>query len=178
MKLKKLEILNIESNTHYSIIYIINWPIYQAAIEGRNSESDRQGTAKEHKQEQENVKNKRTPEEVLSEISELGRRYPDQEIINQTFQAISSTRKSKRIADNVKLSILQAWEKYPVESVMAGIKAYLDKGYNDQGKDEMYLLGIIRNVKPEDTRTGGQVRKSTGSPLLDEYYRNQGERII
>ncbi|MCK9391544.1 MAG: LysR family transcriptional regulator [Syntrophales bacterium] len=73
LKLKKLDFLNIESNTHYSIIYIINWPIYQAATEERNSESDRQGTAKEHKQEQENVKNKKTflSDSIEIRLSEL-----------------------------------------------------------------------------------------------------------
>ena len=49
LKLKKLEFLNIESNSHYSIVYIINWHNYQADQEKRNSESDRQVTSKEHK---------------------------------------------------------------------------------------------------------------------------------
>ena len=119
----------------------------------------------------------KTPAEILSEISELEKRYSDQETINQAFQAISSTRKSNRIADSVKLSILQSWERYPVESVMTGIKTYLEKGYADQGKKEAYLLGIIRNLKPEDN-TGEQVMKSTGSYALDEHYRNQGFTII
>ncbi|OPY11721.1 MAG: hypothetical protein A4E70_01403 [Syntrophus sp. PtaU1.Bin005] len=51
LKLKKLEILNIESNSHYSVIYIVNWHIYQSDIQNRNSEGDRQGTGKEHREE-------------------------------------------------------------------------------------------------------------------------------
>jgi len=57
LKLKKLEILNIESNSHYSIIYIINWPFYQADIEKGDIESDRQVTGKEHKEEIKEIKN-------------------------------------------------------------------------------------------------------------------------
>ena len=73
LKLKKLDFLNIESNTHYSIVYIINWPIYQAAAEERNSEGDRQGTAKEHRQECNNVKNKKTflSDSIEIRLSEL-----------------------------------------------------------------------------------------------------------
>lgn len=129
---------------------------------------------------------KETKETILrgsfSQISELEKRYPDQETINQAFQAIQSIRKSNRIADSVKLSILQSWEKYPVESIMEGIKTYLAKGYQDQGKDEKYLLGIIRNngngQHRENKTTSGQVRKSTGSLALDDHYRSQGIRII
>ncbi len=51
LKLKKLEFLNIESNSHYSIVYIINWTIYQAVSEDSDSERNRQVTGKEHRQE-------------------------------------------------------------------------------------------------------------------------------
>jgi len=105
-------------------------------------------------------------------------RYPDHETIHQVFQAIGSTRKSNRIADSVKLTMLKSWERYPVESVLTGIKTYFEKGYADQGKDEKYLLGIIRKAKQDDTNTGGQAMKSTGSIALDRYYRSQGVRII
>jgi hypothetical protein len=71
------------------------------------------------------------------------------------------------------LYILKSWERYPVESIMAGIETYTEKDYAAQGKGEKYLLGIIRNLKPEDTTTGGQVRKTTGSRVLDEYYKTQ-----
>lgn len=50
LKLKKLDFLNIESNSHYSIITIINWHIYQQEKKNKDSESDRQGTGKEHKE--------------------------------------------------------------------------------------------------------------------------------
>ena len=62
---------------------------------------------------------------------------------------------------------------------MVGIRTYLEKGYAEQGKDEKYLLGIIRKHKPGDNDSSpGPVRKSTGSHALDELYRSQGIRII
>jgi len=178
LKLKNLEILNIESNSHFSIITIVNWHAYQGDQEKSNSDSDRQVTGKEHKEEVVALKNKKTPEEILSEISVLEERYQDQETIKKALQAIASTRKSNRIADSIKLSILQSWSRYTVESIMTGIRTYLEKGYAGQGKNEKYLLGIIRNLKPGDSETEGQVMKSTGSRVLDDHYRGQGVRII
>lgn len=160
------------------LIFVINYDTYQdsKSYKGRHKgrPTDEQGQLEEEGGE-ECIK---TPRGFSSDISALINRYPDQETINQALQAISSTRKSNRIADTVKLSILKSWERYPVESVMAGMITYLEKGYHDQGKGEKYLLGIIRNFKPEARMTGGQVMKSTGSHALDEHYRSQGVRII
>jgi len=180
LKLKTLEFLNIESNSHYSIIHIIHWPVYQAVPENSNSESDRQVTGKEHRQEFKNYKNKKTSTS-LSEISSLEEKYSDGDLINRGFEAISSTRKTKRISDSVKLSILQQWDKYPADHVMAGIRIYLEKDYAGQGKKENYLLGIIRGntqQKPVTNILGCMVMKSTGSIALDNAYRQQGYQIL
>ena len=120
------------------------------------------------------------PRDFSSDISVRKERYPDQETINQVFSAISSIRKSNRVADTVKLSILNAWEKYPSEQVLAGIRIYLEKDYAAQGKDEKYLLGIIRGSAQQKTEAnipGGKVMKRTGS-LLDKYYEGQGYTLI
>jgi phage replication O-like protein O len=117
---------------------------------------------------------------IFSQISELEKRYSNQEIIKQAFQVISSTRKSNRIAESVKLNILKSWERYPAETVMTGIRTYLSKGYHDQGKKEAYLLGIIRNngnLQERENTTGKPVMKATGSKL-DDYYREQGFKVI
>jgi len=161
-----------------TLIYIINYNRYQL----NDTESDteeRPKTIPEQIMKRSSFINKRTPEEISSQISELEKRYFDQEIINQAFQAISATRKTSRISDSVKLSILQSWGKHPVESVMAGIRTYIERGYPEQGKDEKYLLGIIRNHKAEDRESfTGPVMKSTGSLALNEHYRSKGYRII
>lgn len=163
-----------------TIITILNYDHYQNFLnyEGHNG-GHREGQTKNNEGNN-NEGNKESPPEISSQISVMKDRYADQETINQAFQAISSIRKSNRIADSVKLSILKAWERYPVESVMAGIKTFLEKGYQDKG--EKYLLGIIRNngngQHREGETTGGQVMKSTGSLALDDHYRGQGIRII
>lgn len=130
----------------------------------------------------ETIQKKISSLEVSSEISDRLKRYQDRETVNQAFTAIQSTRKTNRVADTVKLSILKGWERYPVESVMKGIKIYLEKGYAEQGKPEEYLLGIIRNngngQRRESETTTGQIMKSTGSHALDEHYRSQGITII
>jgi hypothetical protein len=173
----KCENLTIKTTNKFSIITVVNWPIYQSDEIKNDHQNDQPLTSKGPHTRIKALKNN-NPSEILSEISELGKRYADQEIINQAFQAISSTRKSNRIVDTVKLSILKSWERYSIDSVMTGIRTYLEKGHAEQGKGERYLLGIIRNLKPEDSITGGKVRKSTGSHALDEHYRGQGIRII
>ena len=174
--LKKAGNLTIKSTNKYSIITVVNWDTYQS------TNPDDQPTDQPTTNQQlttykniKNIKNKETPDEILSEISEQKKRYPDQEIINHVFQAISSTRKSNCIADNVKLSILRSWIQYPVDSVVAAIKTYLEKGYHHQDKDEKYLLGIIRNSNGTGTKDAphGQTMKSTGSPLYDAYQRGE-----
>ncbi len=176
--LKKSGNLTIKTTNKFSVITIVNWHIYQDDEFQNDTQNDKQRANKWQHTNTITHKEK-TPCDFSSQISELEKRYSNQEIINQAFQAISSTRKLNRISDSVKLSILQSWEKYPVESVMAGIGTYLDKGYSDQGKGEKYLLGIIRNHKPEDQESiSGQARKSTGCHTLDEHYRSQGITII
>ena len=169
------------------LISIINYDTYQDSESYKGSNKgrpiDEQGQLDTQEGLQEGLQEgNKTPCDFSSKISELEKRYSDQGTINQAFQAISSTRKSKRIAGSVRLSILKSWERYPVESVMAGIKTFLEKGYADQGKKEAYLLGIIRNNgdngKLEDSAVRGQSMKSTGSPLLDSHYKSQGITII
>ena len=105
------------------LISIINYDTYQDSESYKGSNKgrpiDEQGQLDKEGLKEER---KKSPGDFSSEISKLGERYSDQEIINQAFQAISSTRKSNRIADSVKLSILKSWERYPVESVMTGIR--------------------------------------------------------
>jgi len=99
-----------------------------------------------------------------NQIASLLTRYPDPDLIDQAFEAISSTRKTGRVAESVLLAQLIKWKEFPMEQVQEGIRIYLNKQLAHVGKDEKYLLGIIRNVRIEKTPT------STGSVLLDAYY--------
>ncbi|HQB35861.1 MAG TPA: hypothetical protein PLY11_14080 [Syntrophorhabdus sp.] len=165
-RIKKLEMignLNIESNSQYSIISIVNWNSYQEVFEKGNSKGNYRGTGKEqpsNTDNNDNNDNKNTPL-GSSEISELKKRYPDQELITRCFSAISSTRKSGRVADSVILGILHQWARFPVDQVITGIRTYLEKGYHHQGKDEKYLLGIIRNSTGRST--------PEGTPDVDDF---------
>jgi len=159
------------------LISIINYDTYQdsKSYKGRDKgrPSDELGQlAKEC------VNNDKNPAEISSQIFVLQERYSDQEIINQVFQAIASTRKSNRIVDSVKLSILNQWNKYPAPQVIDGMRTYLEKGYAAQGKNEKYLLGIIKNSKVElPVEPGKKVRPSAGNKTLDDHYRSQGWEI-
>lgn len=180
--LKRTGTLTIKTTNKYSIITIVNWGTYQ----GGQLENDHQN---DHQNDQQMTSKRphtstitqkyKNPGEILSQVSELTKRYQDQDIIARAFQAITSTRKSNRIADSVKLRILQDWDRYPVASVIQGIKTYLRGHYADRGKNERYLLGIIRNnngakaaAKPQ-----GNTMKSTRSSALNNYYRKKGFTI-
>jgi hypothetical protein len=124
--LRKAGNVTIKTTNKFSIITIINWPTYQSDEKENDTLNDKPMANKGQHTNIKALKNNKPPAEFSSEISELGKRYSDQEIIDQAFEAISSTRKSNRIADTVKLSILKSWERYPVESVMTAIRTYLD----------------------------------------------------
>ncbi|MBW1697846.1 MAG: hypothetical protein JRH18_19960 [Deltaproteobacteria bacterium] len=160
LTLQDMSILHIKTYNKYSIITIFNWNRYQQDEQQMHISC----TSNVHKQEC--IKNvKETPEKISLEVSALRNRYPDQDLLDQVFKAIASTRKSNRVSDSILLTQLQKWDRYPVEQVLSGIRIYLDKGYAEQGKDEKYLLGIIRNQKSVE-----QKPISTGSALLDSYY--------
>lgn len=163
-KLKNMGNCDIKSNSKYTIITIVNWDIYQMSTQDGDSKGDRQVTGKEHKQELKELKEERTPE-----LFSLRERYFDQNLIDQVFDAIASTRKSNKVADSVLLAQLQKWKRYPVEQVESGIRTYLEKDYAGQGKDEAYLLGIIRNQNLNEDK------RATNKPLTPtEYWAERG----
>jgi len=104
------------------------------------------------------LKNK-NPEAISNEISLLKNKY-NQKLIDSVFHAIALTRKTGKVANSILLAQLKSWERYSIEQVESAIRAYLDKDYAGQGKDEKYLMGIIRNQKPA-TNPG-----TTGDPRL------------
>ena len=54
--------------------------------------------------------------------------------------------------NTILLNQLKNWEDYPVQQVQSGIKIYLDKKCADEGKNEKYLLGIIRKQKSDPNK--------------------------
>lgn len=144
-KLEKLQNLVTQPVTHYSIISIINWDAYQGASGNSDTQSDNQPTTNRHKQE---LKEYISPEK----FSHLRKRYTNQKLIDQAFDAIRSTRKTGKVSPSVLLAQLQKWKRYPVKQVEAGIRVYLEKDCAGDGRDERYLLGIIRNQKMVEER--------------------------
>lgn len=86
-----------------------------------------------------------TPEKISEKILELKARYLDRDLIDQAFTAIKSTRASNKISDGVFLAVLQKCDRYPVNQVESVIRIYLEKNCAADGKNEKYLLGIIKN---------------------------------
>jgi hypothetical protein len=130
--------LHIKTYNKYSIITIVNWPVYQENEQQMNNSC----TSNEHKQELKKELKKEITPELFSSLRE---RYTDQELIDRCFEAIRSTRKTGKVADSILVAQLRRWERYPPEQVEAGIRTYLDKDCAAQGKREEYLWGIIRN---------------------------------
>ena len=145
-KLQQLFIISVKSNTHYSIITIMNWDTYQTQKNKSNNQVSTKYQPSNTNNNDNNDNKKRTPD-----FFSLKKRYAHEELIEDVFQAIASTRKSGKVADSVLIAQLQIWERYPVEQVEAAIKIYLDKDYASQGKREAYLLGIIRNGNCQQT---------------------------
>ncbi|MCP4219743.1 MAG: hypothetical protein GY765_34240, partial [bacterium] len=96
-----------------------------------------------------NVK-KEPPDKLFS----LRQKYSNQSLIDQVFEALRSTRKTGKISDSVLIAELEKWDRHPVWQVERGLKTYLDKDYAGDGKNEAYLLGIIRNSKKETKAKG------------------------
>jgi len=166
-KLERMQNIVIQPNSHYSVISIVNWDRYQTAEMNSDSQADRQPTGNQQPSDTDkNDKNekKKTPGKISGpapSLEDYRRRYTDQLLLDQAFEAIASTRKIGRVAESVLLAQLKAWERFPVEQVEAGLKIYLGKGYASQRKNEKYLLGIIRN---------GNKVKALEPPAGEEWY--------
>ena len=159
------------------LITVINYDTYQDLEHYRGTDKGRPSSAQGQLRE-ECVKNDKTPSEFFSSISALKERYPDQTLIDRIFQGLASTRKTGQLADSVKLSILEAWDNYSIDRVMAGIETFCEKGCAKQGKNERYLLGIIKNNETSaNEKLHDKGMQSSGSALLDDYYKTQQERI-
>jgi hypothetical protein len=143
--------------THGFIITICNYDLYQDIKNyERHSEGHDEGQGRgiiNRKKE----RKKENQEKVFAEISELRSRYSCQELINQVFEAIASTRKTGIVKDSVSLKQLKLWDKYTVSQVENGIRVYLDKNCASDGKDEKYLLGIIRKQSDKPNSQDSQL---------------------
>lgn len=163
--LKKMGNVTIKPTNKFSIITIAKWADYQSEPIETTSRTTSNRPTTDHIQEHKECKEEKKP------LSELLQKYAgdDRTLINQTLQAIAATRKHGKIADSVKASILERFEKYDDhQQVIAGCRTYLAKECHQQGKNEKYLFGIIHNTTAP---TGPTV--SGFDRALEKFYRNQ-----
>ena len=137
----------IRVTNRFIVITICNYDKFQSKVDEKEQteahveeHTERIQSATDKKNQ--NIKN---PLDFSEEIFSLRKRYTDQSLIDQTFAAISSTRKLGKIADSVWVKILRSWERFSVPQVATALRTYLEKGCAGDGKAENYLLGIIRN---------------------------------
>lgn len=139
-ELRSLGIINIEYNRGQVNTYTL---LKCVALVTSDTRDRGVVTPETHEQELTNKKKK------IPSLFSLKSRYPDQNLLNQVFKAIASTRKSSKVAESVLVALLQKCERYPVQQVELGFRIYLEKDCAGQGKREAYLLGIIRNHDPK-----------------------------
>ena len=71
-------------------------------------------------------------------------------LVEEALEKIALTRKSGKVAESVRLGLLKKLLAYEPWKVGTGISKYLQGEYYLDGKDERYLLGIVRNVTARD----------------------------
>lgn len=164
--LRKAGNLTIKTTNRFSIITLENWAQYQFEGEETTSKTTCRRPAGDHKQEGKNERIK-DPACFLSEFAVEERRT-----IQQTLDAIASTRKTGTLSASKQATILQRLLTYPRQQTINGCQKFLEKSYHLEGKREQYLFGIIRN-NGNGAAAPAPASISTGSRLLDEYYRER-----
>ena len=76
----------------------------------------------------------------------------DQGVLETTFRLFASVRKSGTVASSVLLRQLKAYERYPVDVIMEGLRIYCNGDFAERGMKEEYALGIIRGVSRDRTK--------------------------
>jgi hypothetical protein len=71
-------------------------------------------------------------------------------LVEKALDKIALTRKSGRVSESVITGLLMKLHAFEPWKVGTGIAKYLQGEYYLDGKDERYLLGIIRNVTQRD----------------------------
>ena len=150
--LKNAGNLTIKTTNKFSIITIVNWITYQ----GEEIENDQQGDQlpTSYRPHTRTKEHKNIPSDISEKISNLKSRY-NSKLVDRVFQSLASTRKSGKVSDSTLLAQLEKWAAYPQTQVETAIRTYLEKGYAAEGKGEKYLMGIIRNGKPQTATAQG-----------------------
>ncbi len=150
-----------------SVYRVVNYGIYQGDIESpQDGNPDSSRTLPGRLQDEtKNIKKRNEIKPPAVYWSDFILQFPteDQEVLSSVLAAISSTRKTGRIANSVQNTLADKLSSFPQAAVIAGCKTYLRKECAAEGKDERYLLGIIRRFpnnghqKTQPIKTAGQL---------------------
>jgi hypothetical protein len=124
-------------------ITVINYDTYQDSTNYRGRHKGR------HLSLQGQYNNKGKNKGLNPDFSFFKKRYENTHLIDQTIEAIKSTRKTRKVSPNIFLKLFEQLEQYPTKKVERACQIYIDKNCAAQGKNEKYLLGIIRKLKTE-----------------------------
>jgi hypothetical protein len=146
-------------------ITVINYDTYQ------NLESYKGRHKGRHLSPQGQYNNKGENKGYNPDFLSFKKRYSSPHLIDQTLEAIKSTRKTRKVSPNVLNKLFEQFEKYPPETVERGCQTYLDKKCAAEGKGEKYLVGIIRRKFKNQSTQGA---KYTPPPPLREGEEYEG----
>ena len=113
-------------------------------------------------------KNKKVNKKPSVFWSDFLRRFAteDQQTLSNVLMAISSTRKSGKIAEGIQDALAVKFSQYPQGAVLAGCRTYMQKNYAAEGKDEKYLIGIVRQLSKNGFHEN-QPAKTQGQAAID-----------
>jgi len=146
-KLKKVGNLAIQTDTHFSVVTIVNWELYQGAFKKEDTQPDKQRTPKgQPKDTNNNVNNVDKYNKAVSVLNSFAPVISgwDKNNLEKAIDGIISTRKTKQISFGVIQKEFDYWRQYPNETINAALTAYVDGQYWKTGKAEKYFRGIIR----------------------------------
>jgi len=116
-------------------------------------------------------------------MDDILKRYSQQQrdSINQFFIKLASiSNKTGKMLDSKKSKIVQSWEQYPADIVIQALEVYIsmdiEKSSNGRGKNEKYVLGIIRNKAGEAHGTGDKAGNS-GEKFGNGAGADQGKKL-
>lgn len=150
--------IEVKSDTKKTTLTVVNYNDYQIP---NDSESDTKATRKRHENDtkatrkhtnnNDNNDNNDNNINITLQIENLRNRYLEEQlkVIDEYFDVLRWTRKNGKIADSVILKIYKEWEKFKPDTVIYGLKVYINNPKHHD-KKENYCYGIMRNATAEE----------------------------
>jgi hypothetical protein len=107
-----------------------------------------------------------------------------QELLRQTITAIARTRKTGQVAPTILDGLARKLSQTPTPIVLSACQIYLDRDYAGEGKNEHYLLGIVRGEskqqlgRGEPTRFGVPGSANSNGHATSALPQTEGQRLI